>query len=122
MARSRLIDRGNESIRFYLTEVQVDRQGNEVIVPSDRFIDRRATVAEERQSDAELPGQVSNKVVRIVVRDAPDLDSWAAIHFRGEPWDLAAPPHFSNGVSRAVRHVELILRSRNKMGTGVERG
>lgn len=122
MARSRLIDRGNEIVRFYVSEKHVDRQGNEVMVPSGKFYDRRATVAEERQSDAELPGQVAAKIVRLVVRDAPALDSWAEVHFRGERWDLAAPPHFSNGVSRAIRHVELMLRSRNDMETGVRDG
>lgn len=122
MARSRLIDYGNEIVRFYVSETKVDRQGNEVVVPSEKFYERRATVAEERQSDAELPGQVSAKVVRLVVRDAPALDSWAEVHFRGERWDLAGPPHFSNGVSRAVRHVELTLRSRNNMETGVRDG
>lgn len=119
MVRSRLVDRGNEEILVYPSVLTEDSDGNPVRVPGRESYTRRATVAEERQSDAELPGQVSNKVVRIVVRDAPGLDSYAEIWFRGERWDLAAPPHFSNGVSRAVRHVELTLRSRNQMGRGV---
>lgn len=119
MVRSRLVDRGNEEITVIPSVLTEDSDGNPVRVPGRDSYTRRATVAEERQSDAELPGQVSNKVVRIVVRDAPGLDSYAEIWFRGERWDLAAPPHFSNGVSRAVRHIEFTLRSRNQMGGGV---
>ena len=112
---SRLVDRGNETIRIIPAVEQVDRSGNVVRFPDGDGYVRRCTVAEDRQADAELPGQVSNKVVRVTVRDAPGIDSWAEIWFRGEQWDLAAPPHFSNGVSRAVRHVELLLRSRNQI-------
>lgn len=118
LAISRLVDRGNEVVRIVPATVRVDRSGNEVAFPDQSLAyERRATVAEDRQADAELPGQVSNKVVRLVVRDAPGLDSWAEVWFRGEQWDLASPPHFSNGVSKAVRHVELLLRSRNRIRT-----
>lgn len=122
MARSRLVDRGNEVITVYPSIVATDSDGNQIRVAGSTSYTRRATVAEERQADAELPGQVSNKVVRLVVRDAPGLDSYAEVWFRGERWDLGGPPHFSNGVSRAVRHVELILRSRSKMPRGELRG
>ena len=118
MARSRLVDRGNETITIYPSVLQHDSDGNPVRVAGEESNQRRATVAEDRQADAELPGQVSNKVVRLTIRDAPGLDSYAEIWFRGERWDLGGPPHFSNGASRAVRHVELILRSRNKMPRG----
>lgn len=118
MARSRLVDRGNETITIYPSVLQYDSDGNPVRVAGEESYQRRATVAEDRQADAELPGQVSNKVVRLTIRDAPGLDSYAEIWFRGERWDLGGPPHFSNGASRAVRHVELILRSRNKMPRG----
>lgn len=112
---SRLVDRGNEFMDVWVTVVATDRDGNRVRVPSDKPYRVRVTVAEDRQSDAELAGQVTTKVVRVVMRQAPDLDSWAAVRFRGEYWDLASPPHFSNGVSRAVKHVEVLLRSRNNI-------
>lgn len=118
MARSRLIDRGNEIVTIYPSTLTEDVDGNPIRVPGPVSYTRRATVAEDRQADAELPGQVSNKVVRLVVRDTPGLDSYAEVWFRGEQWDLGGPPHFSNGASRAVRHVELLLRSRNKMPRG----
>ena len=118
MARSRLIDRGNETITIYPAVLSEDSDGNPIRVPGADFYTRRATVAEDRQADAELPGQVSNRVVRLTFRDAPGLDSYAEIWFRGERWDLGGPPHFSNGVSRAVRHVEVTLRSRQQMPRG----
>lgn len=120
MARSRLVDRGNEIIEICPSLLKYDIDGNPIRVAGDEWYERRATVAEDRQADAELPGQVSNKVVRVVVRDAPGIDSYAGINFRGERWDLAGPPHFSNGVSRAIKHVEILLRSRNQMPEGVD--
>jgi hypothetical protein len=112
---SRLIDRGNEILLAYPTVKKVDVDGNEVSMPAETPYQRRVTVAEDRQADAELSGQVSNKVVRLTVRGLPQVDSWSGFEFRGELWDLAAPPHWSNGVSRAVRHVEITLRSRNQI-------
>lgn len=122
MARSRLVDRGNEIVTIYPSRLTKDSDGNPVRVAGNEPYQRRVTVAEDRQADAELPGQVSNKIVRITLRDAPGLDSYAEVWFRGEQWDLANPPHFSNGVSRAIRHVEIALRSRNKMPRGAVNG
>lgn len=96
--------------------------GNIVKVPLGEPKKYRCTVAEDRQMDAELAGQITNKVLRVVVRDVPELDSWAEVRFRGEVWDLASPPHFSNGVSRAVKHVEFMLRSRSNIPTNVRGG
>lgn len=119
MARSRLVDRGNEIVKIYPSVLHLDRDGNEILVAGNESYTRNATVAEDRQADAELAGQVDNKVVRLIIRDAPGIDSFAEIWFRGEQWDLGGPPHFSNGVSRAVKHVEISLRSRNEMPRGV---
>lgn len=120
MAISRLVDRGNEIVQICPSILKHDIDGNPIRVADDEWYSRRATVAEDRQADAELSGQVSNKVIRLTVRDAPGVDSYAAIWFRGERWDLGQPPHFSNGVSRAVKHTELVLRSRNQMPEGVD--
>lgn len=118
MARSRLMDRGNEIVTISPTVLEQDVDGNEIRFPGSETYTRRATVASDRQADAELPGQVANKVVRLTIRDAPGLDSYAEIRFRGEQWDLAGPPHFSNGASRAIKHVEITIRSRNQIQTG----
>lgn len=112
---SRLVDRGSEVVRVRPSVLATDEDGNEVRVPGDEWYTRRVTVAEDRQADAELAGQVTNKVVRLTARDLPGIDSWAEIWFRDEQWDLGGPPHFSNGVSKAVRHVEITIRSRNSI-------
>ena len=122
MARSRLVDRGSEEVRITPSRLVHDSDDNPIRVAGTESYTRRVTVAEDRQSDAELPGQVSNKIVRLTLRDAPGLDSYAEIWFRGEQWDLANPPHFSNGVSHAIKHVEISLRSRNQMPRGVVDG
>ncbi|MCQ9385120.1 hypothetical protein [Brevibacterium moorei] len=118
MARSRLVDRGNEYLTVYPAVDAIDEDGMAVRVPGDDAVRVRVTVAEDRQSDAELPGQVAVKVARLVAREIPGVDSYAALYFRGEPWELVNPPHFSNGVSRTVKHVELLIRSRNSIPYG----
>lgn len=116
MARSRLLDAGQEEAIFYPSVQQVNRMGVTLKVPSDVGIRRRVTVASDRQATAELPGQVYTKVVRLLVRPVPGLDAEARVEFRGEEWDLAQPVHHSSGASRATRHDEVLLRSRNRVG------
>jgi len=115
MARSRLLDAGREIILVYPEVLTVNSRGDEIRVPSDVPVEVKVTTSAQRQGDAEVPGQVSIKTVRCITRDAP-VGSWARIVYRGEEWDLAAPPRFTPGLSKATRHVEFILRSRNKLG------
>jgi hypothetical protein len=115
MARSRLLDAGRETILVYPEVLTVNSRGDEIRVPSDVPVEVKVTTSAQRQGDAEVPGQVSIKTVRCITRDAP-VGSWARIVYRGEEWDLAAPPRFTPGLSKATRHVEFILRSRNKLG------
>jgi hypothetical protein len=89
-----------------------------VVVPDDTPVEIRVTTAEDRQSDAEIAGQVSVKVVRVLTRWAP-VGSWARVEYAGETWDLQSPPRFVTGPSRASDHVEFILRSRNQAGVGL---
>jgi hypothetical protein len=113
--RSRILDRGTETLLVY-PEVRVtDSRGNSLLQPAETPVTLRVTTAEERQSDAELPGQVSIKVVRVLTRSAP-VGSWARVVYNGEEWDLAGPPRFVQGLSKATRHVEFQLRSRNQAG------
>jgi hypothetical protein len=77
----------------------------------DHPVTIRVTVSADRPSDAELTGNVQNKIMRVLTRDAP-VDSWALIVFRGEEWDLARPPHPSR-FTRSSGHVEFLIRSRN---------
>lgn len=116
--RLRVLDRGREEIILYPEEWQTSRSGVKLKVPSDIGVTVPCTAAEERQSTAELPGQVDNKVTRINCRIVEGVGSNSRAFFRGEEWDIAAPPTISRGHSKALDHMELILRGRNKLGGG----
>ncbi|WP_024816965.1 hypothetical protein [Arthrobacter sp. 31Y] len=115
--RSRLLDAGAEVVLVYPEVVEVNRRGDPLRVPSDTPVRVRVTTSVDRSSDAELPGQVSSKVVKCLARSAP-VGSWARVVYAGEDWDVAYPPRLSPGVSRATRHVEFGLRSRNTTPEG----
>jgi hypothetical protein len=114
MARSRLLDAGREEMLIYPEEVVTNNRGDIVRIPSETPVTVWVTTSSQRQGDAELPGQVSIKSMRCITRSAP-AESWARIVFRGEEWDLATPPRYTKGLSRATEHVEFIIRSRNRL-------
>lgn len=106
---------------IYPEIVKVNSRGISEKVASTTPVRVRVTTAVDRSSDAEVPGQLSVKVVRCYARSAP-VGSWARVVYDGEEYDVAIPPRFTAGVSRATRHVEFVIRSRNKLkamgGTG----
>lgn len=111
MRRSRLLDAGSDVILVYPEVSMRDSRNNLVKVPSDTPVTVRATTSMDRSSIAELPGQVEISVIRCVTRDAP-VGSWARVEYAGKEWDLAAPPRWSPGMSKATRYVSFTLRSR----------
>lgn len=113
MAISRLLDRGREEAVFYRVTEQRDARGNRVKVASPPGIRHRVTVAEDRQSKAELTGQVDFYVVRMHLRADAVISSWDMVWFRDSWWEPANPPHNSAGLSNA-RHQELLLREANQ--------
>lgn len=117
--RSRLLDRGRETVLVYPEVLHTDKRGNRVRIPSETPVAVRVTTSEDRSSDAELPGQVTVKIVKCLARTAP-VTTWARIEYAGELWDLAAPPRFTVGVSKTTTHVEFTLRSRNYSAPGGE--
>ncbi|MBT2587946.1 hypothetical protein [Arthrobacter sp. ISL-95] len=114
MVKSRLLDRGRESLIVYVEETVTDSFGNVVKRPSGDGVTIRCTSSEDRSSDAELNGQVSNKVVRILARQVP-AGSWSRIIYDGEEWDLASPPRMTTGATDRLKHIEFTIRSRNKL-------
>ena len=112
--RSRLLDKGREKMLIYPEVEVINNRGDLIRVPAAIPEEIYVTVSTQRQGDAEIPGQVSIKSLRCITRKAP-VGSWARIVFRDEEWDLATPPHFSAGLSKATQHVEFIIRSRNKL-------
>lgn len=111
MRRSILLDRGSDVILVYPEVAMRDNRNNLVKIPSDTPVEVRATTSIDRSSTAELPGQIEVSVVRCVTRDAP-VGAWARVVYDGKEWDLAAPPRFSPGRSKATRFVSFTLRSR----------
>lgn len=111
MRRSRLLDAGTSTIYVYPEVQQRDSRNNLVKVPSDTPIKLHATTTLDRSSIAELPGQIDVSVIKCVTRDAP-VGAWARVIYDGREWDLAAPPRFSPGMSKATQFVSFTLRSR----------
>lgn len=112
--RSVLMDRGREQMFIYPEVIVINNRGEPVKVPAKEPVEVWVTTSSQRQSDAELAGQISIKSMRCITRSAP-VGSWARIVYRGEEWDLATPPRFTRGLSRATEHVEFIIRSRNRL-------
>lgn len=115
MRRSRLLDRGREVMWIYPQVEVIDSRGMRNLVASPDPVKIYVTTKEGRSSDAELPGNVSAKVVEVFTRSAP-VGSWAKVYYAGEYWDVAAPPRFIAGMSKATAGVMFSIRSRNKAG------
>jgi hypothetical protein len=112
--RSILLDQGREQMLIYPEVHVINSRGDQVRIPSETPVEVWVTTSSQRQGDGEMAGQVSTKSMRCITRSAP-VGSWARIVFRGEEWDLASPPRFTKGLSRATQHVEFIIRSRNRL-------
>jgi hypothetical protein len=115
MRNSHLLDRGTEKIIVYPEVRDTDRRGNSYVTYSNTPIVRKIHVATDRQSDAELIGQVAVKILRFTTRTIPGLSSQSLVWFRGEYWDLAKPETMSRQ-TRALSHGEYVIRSRNQVG------
>lgn len=113
--KSKLLDRGSSVIEIYPEVEVVNARGERVRIPSATPVRVRVSMSRDRNASAELPGQVDVKIIRCVTRDAP-VGSWSRVVYGGEEWDLAAPPHFGDGVSKNTRNVSFTLRSRNDIG------
>ncbi len=114
MRNSVLLDRGSEMMFIYPETRYTDNRGNTIVKPDlTKPLTRWVNVVTDRQSDAELLGQVSVKVLRFATRSIPGGDSQARVWFRNEWWDLAIPPK-NSWQTRALSHSEYIIRSRNQ--------
>jgi hypothetical protein len=111
MRRSILLDRGSDVILVYPEVATRDSRNNLVKIPAEVPVEVRATTSYDRSSIAELPGQIEVSVIKCVTRDAP-VGSWARVVYDGKEWDLASPPRFSPGRSKATRFVSFTIRSR----------
>lgn len=112
MTRSRFLDGAKELVLVYPEVVRYNARGEKVIMPAETPVEVWVTTTADRGWDAELPGQVSVVIVKCYARTAP-VGSWARIVYRGLDWDLAMPPRFSPGPTKATSHVEFRIRERN---------
>lgn len=114
MPRTKLLDCGEEICEIY-PEIRVrDRYGGESIRAGKIPEIIRVTVTAERMSASDLIGQVSIHYLRLSTRSMRG-GAYARVVFRGEEWDIVTPPHVSSGSSRAIRHWEFTIRSRNRL-------
>lgn len=114
MRRSRLLDKGSSVMLIYPEVVVVNDRGTPLKVPSETPVEIYVSTMEDRSSTAELSGQLTARVIRCQTRSAP-AGSWARVVYDNEEWDIAIPPRFSPGVSKATQHVEFTIRSRNQV-------
>lgn len=117
MPRTKLLDRGEEIMTVFQEVVFEDSRGNLTRRPGKEQADVRVSVSKERMTASDLIGQVSINYVRITARKLPGWD-FSRVFFRGEEWDITTPPHVSSGVSKASRHWEFTIRSRNRLDDG----
>jgi hypothetical protein len=114
---SRLIDRGRELIYVWPVVAVTNSRGDVKRVPADTPEALRCTTSEDRSQIADLPGQVDVHILRVTTRKLPLDDegmpsTWVRVMYRGAEYDLAEPPRFSPGPSKALDHWEFKLRSR----------
>ncbi|WP_346921954.1 hypothetical protein [Glutamicibacter creatinolyticus] len=117
MVKSRLLDKGAEWLLVYPEVTVVNRRGTHVRQPVKTPVRRRATVVADRSQTADVQGQIDVEIIKVIMRDAP-IGPWSKVARErdGQEFDLTAPPHFTQGATRATRHAEFTLRARSKLG------
>lgn len=99
--------------KVWKTEVVTDDRGNAVKVANpDNY--EYVTVAQipQRSARAEVPGQVSINVVRLIVDpNIAGLDLWSLVEFNDRQWDVMTPPAYHHG-TRHTRHWSIDVRER----------
>lgn len=105
-----LLDRGNEVADIYPEVETTDADGNVIKIPANEPVTITCRIQPVSSAEAAVLGQHTTTVYRLIARDAP-LGAWARVHARGQDWDLAGEPLWSNGSPR-TRHVTALLRAR----------
>lgn len=123
---SKLLDRGAELVFVYPEERIYSDRGDLRKVPADQPVPLRVTSTKDRSQVADLPGQVDIHIVRLTTRTLPAPlrdegqpgglgSTWIRVVYQGAEYDLNEPPRYSAGASRASRHWEITIRSRNNL-------
>lgn len=111
MPRVRLLDKAKEEMFIYPEVETRDAYNNVVVMPAKEPVRILATVQADQSSVAELAGQITVEILKCTTRDAP-VGTWSRVKYNGRFYDVAVPPRFSPGATRASRHVNFSIRSR----------
>lgn len=112
--------RRGEDITLYRPTEQTDRRGNRTLIPNGESVTVRCAESFDRSNRAEVPGQQKVEQISVILPQDVDAQLWTVALFRGEYWDVSAPPARRRG-SRHVRHQTALLRIRpGDMGVGFE--
>jgi len=109
--------RNAQSAIVYKTTSVVDDRGNEQVqVDMDNGVEVMAAFTAASTRDIAVAGQATHEQYTMIVRpDIPDVGMWSVVEWRGEFWDVVAPPEYHHG-TRHVRHWSVKIRRR--MGGG----
>lgn len=107
--------RNAQPARVFQTKEIRDTRGNtQVVVDLQNWIDVTAAFIPQRSSRGEVPGQIETNVVRMILEhDLPGVNLWSRVLWRGQWWDVEAPPVYHHG-TRHVRHWSMDIRQRPK--------
>lgn len=105
--------RRGQTARVWKTKRVTDNRGNSVVVAdADGPHEVRAAFIPERSARAEVPGQAEINVNRMIVdADLEGVNLWSRVEWRGEVWDVVAPPAYHHG-TRRTRHWSILIRKR----------
>lgn len=115
MARTTIRDKGREPMVLYPEIIQTGSRGNARKEPDFAhpfFVNVNCST--DRQTTAQIAGQVDSKLLKVIAPWGTPVGSWARVRFRGEWWDIRVPPVISD-FTKATRHIEFQLRSRNEV-------
>lgn len=112
--RSTIRDRGPEPLVLYPEVLVTDSRNSQRKEPDfNSPFPVKVSCSTDRQTTAQIDGQVDSKLLKVIAPFNTPVGSWARAKFRGEWWDIRVPPVISN-FTKATRHVEFQLRSRNQ--------
>lgn len=105
-----------DAIVYKTTTITDDRGNEQVQVDMDNGINVKAAFIPRSSREISTAGQAVHEAYTMTIKaDIPDVGMWSTVEWRGEFWDVTAPPEYHHG-TRHVRHWTVEVRRR--MGGG----
>lgn len=98
----------------------IDRRGNRTVAAdlTQPPTVVHAAVVPDRENEAELAGQQTVEVYRVIVGpEATEVTTWAQIRWHGDMYDVHSPPVLHQG-TRRTKHWTAYIRKRPAVGPG----